>query len=267
MISTALFLAALPPDGGNPFFLVAGFHLALLRFDFMHTAFLGIFQITVANMVWELLEAGHFCPTTAASQIKLDAAFGSLVVYCKRHGLSLFKRRFSVETFGKPSDTNHPELASKAHDCRVMVSWIEGQTKLAADRDTDHGTMRYGLAWSQLEVCKALEESPRYLEQRHLTRILQAMDTVAKLYVALHEAAAERGEKRWKLIRKIHPWMHLMQDMEKDMMNCRCYSCWTDESMMNLVVRMVRDQDNRGAISNVFTAWWPSFVERALGSS
>ena len=57
--------------------------------------------------------------------------------------------------------------------------------------------MRAALAWSQFELCRAIEEGPRYLHGGPLMRLLSAWDAFSKLYTsfALEARAAERDTK------------------------------------------------------------------------
>jgi hypothetical protein len=155
--STSQFLAALPVEGRNQVYNIPGFCLSLVRCDFMHAAFLGIFQITCGNIIWELMELGHFAPVRMSIAQKLDFAFSCLHAYCREHGLTLDLRQFSPAVFNSPSDDRTIELHCKAHDCRVIVGWLASETSRSPDIATGRGRRRTALAWSQHNLCTTLE--------------------------------------------------------------------------------------------------------------
>ena len=132
-ISTSQFLAAVRSVSGyNPMFDVPGFSLALLRCDIMHALYLGLFLVSSANMLWELLQLGHFGPITLAMDLRLASAFASATAFCTENRLSLNLRAFKLATLGSPQEGRSPELHCKAHDSKIIASatWqlVEGFT-------------------------------------------------------------------------------------------------------------------------------------------
>jgi hypothetical protein len=85
-----------------------------------------------------------------------------------------------------------------------MVGWAAVEAGRAADVGTDRGTRRYGLAWAQQELCEALEEASRYLEEPFSSRVSSAGDHVKRLYMAFVEEAIADNLRHWKILRKIH---------------------------------------------------------------
>jgi hypothetical protein len=259
-ITTDMFMAALPEDA-NPIFRIQGFGLALIRCDFMHCAFLGIFLVTCGNIAWELAELGHFgaFPTVA---LRLDAAFMSLKAYMRRHGLAVNLRGFSPHTFNSPSasDKRGPELHAKAHDCRVILGWLAVAAETAPDIGTLHGKRRYSLAWCQRDLCQILEAAPRYMVEPHLSNFTARARMFLDLYLAFAEEF--RGTGRWHCIRKVHTFAHLIDDVGLDKLNPRFYSGWTDETLMHHVVVMSSGKDSRTVSETVLRCWWPMFVQQ-----
>ena len=266
VISTVDFLDAMPLIC-NAVYTIAGFDLALIRCDLMHCCFLGMFQVTRANMIVELMELNHFCSPGTTKDLLYQFTYCALVSYCRSFGLKIDMRSMTPGTLGVSKLKLSPELNCKAHDCRVIVGWIEGECSRASDRNTPHGAHRHALAWSQLQLCLALERAPRYLvHQEDLDNIQKAGGDFVDLYVSLSEKARENGVNRWKLLRKVHTFIHQLEDMLADRLNPRHYSGWTDESLMNRVVKMATDVDSRTALLNVLVGWWPAFIERARTS-
>ena len=118
------------------------------------------------------------------------------------------------------------------------------------------------MAWAQNELVEALEEAPRYLVEPYHSRVVRAGELFKEVFAALAEPALDEGRKQWKYLRKFHPFLHLLDDMASERLNCRYWSCWTDETLMGQVITMISDQDVRTATLNVLSAWFPMFIER-----
>ena len=184
VITTEDFLDSLPLVH-NPIYDLPGFCLSLIRCDFMHCCFLGLFQITCANMIWELLALDHFCPSVYNVAARLSFAFASLKTYALSHRFTLDLPTFTPSTVGSPS---HPDLGCKAHDVRIMVGWLSKQCLQAADKDTPHGKLRATIAWAQEELCFSIEQAPRYLVDDHArNRVVDAGHKFLDLYVSVSE--------------------------------------------------------------------------------
>ncbi len=233
----------------------------MVRCDFMHGSFLGVYLESCGNCIWELANLGHFCPLDQSMPNRLKFAYWALSAYVRRNRLHIELRSFTLNTFSNPSDTKSPELVCKAHDCRIIVGWLADECIKTTDINTMHGKRRCALAWWQRELCEALEESPRYLIDPYLQRVLAAGHEYLTLYLAFTEEFRDSTPRVWKCLRKLHPLVHLFEDMELDKLNCRFYSGWTDESLMCRVVSMMKGQNPRTASMNVLVSWWPAFVE------
>ena len=119
-ISTANFLDCLPLVG-NMFYLLPGFHLTLIRCDFMHAFFLGLAQSVCGSTIWELQELGHFCPASIVQKTRLQYAFASLAAYAVVAGLKLDLRNF---TKGMQPISNHlPRLGRIYRRPGPATSW------------------------------------------------------------------------------------------------------------------------------------------------
>ena len=259
MITTEDFLDSLPLVH-NPIYDLPGFCLSLIRCDFMHCCFLGLFQITCANMIWELLALDHFCPSAYNVAARLSFAFASLKTYALSHRFTLDLSTFTPSTVGSPS---HPDLGCKAHDVRIMVGWLSKQCLQAADKDTPHGKLRATIAWAQEELCFSIEQAPRYLVDDHArNRVVDAGHKFLDLYVSVSETFKDSGTKQWLLLRKAHPLIHMLEDLQCDLHNPRFFSGWTDETLMHKVVLMATGADPRSMIYNTLMAWYPMFIER-----
>ena len=77
-----------------------------------------------------------------------------------------------------------------------------------------------------------MEESPRYLRSQDVARIREAGFSFLDLYKALSMEAEADGKILYHRLRKIHPIIHMLDDLVEDGLNPRHYSGWTDETFM-----------------------------------
>ena len=257
-IDTLLFLLALGA-GAHPAVDVAGWDLALVRTDVMHCCFLGLFLIVCGNCFWELQEMGHFCPVDQPLLKRLNQAFWSLIAYCRLHRLKLEMRHFTPHTFSMPGS---PELNSKACDCRIILGWLADECGKAPDASTERGKRIIAVTWWQHELVESFEQSPRYVVEPFMTRITTAADRFSTMYLSLVEEHKDTSPQVWKPLRKIHTFVHMIEDLQLDKLNPRLFGGWTDESLMGKVVRMVAGQHGTSACSNILVSWFPMFVEQ-----
>jgi hypothetical protein len=96
----------------------------------------------------------------------------------------------------------------------------------------------------------------------NLERITKAAQCFSTLYTAFAEECLRLDQCRWHLLRKMHPFIHLFEDIAVDRLNPRHFSGWTDETFMHHVVSMAAGKDTRTAINNVLSGWWAMVRER-----
>ena len=186
----------------------------------MHNCFLGLWLVSCGNIIWELFNLFHFSVGTFPLHQRLHFMFLSLQAYARRHRLHLDLSTFTLASLGHPSDTVHPELHCKGHDVRVIIGWLAEECARACDVHTPTGKCRLAVARSQLELCLAVEQAPRYLTNPdHLARIQTAGYNFLDLYTALAERCREADVPRWKLLRKTHLLIHLLEDAGRDLQN------------------------------------------------
>jgi hypothetical protein len=138
-ISTEQFLAAIWLRGNyNPMFDVPGWCLSLLRCDIMHSLHLGLFLVSGAEMIWSLIQLGHFGPVELVMHVRLGSAFASLVSFCKEKRLTLNLRSFKLSTLGNPETHGYAELHCKAHDSKIIASAYVASCSLMHTCATQH---------------------------------------------------------------------------------------------------------------------------------
>ena len=151
-----------------------------------------------------------------------------------------------------------------ASHSKATLGWLAKETQTAPDMHLQAGQRRAALAWKQSEFLTALDEAPRYLDDVSIQRIDTAGHDFLDIYVSLCEESSTAGDRRWKLLRKVHPLLHLLEDMcTGDRLNAKFFCGWSDETLMGKVIGMVEDHDSRQAIWNVLSAYWPMYVERS----
>ena len=124
---------------------IPGWHIMLQRADIMHCAFLGLLAVTCANVVWELMEMSFFGPVEISREDRVKSAYVMLKSWLRLQGRSISHMGFTLGSLGSPQSGNQPCFGTKAHDTRMLVSWLSEITKGVADKDTSRGRHRHSL--------------------------------------------------------------------------------------------------------------------------
>ena len=101
-ISNSAFKDAVQEQGGHPMLSIPGWHLHLQRVDFMHCGFLGLFQISCANVIVELMELGHYGPVHQAKEFLIKSAYVSLQVWLRQQKRTISHRGWTLASLGSP---------------------------------------------------------------------------------------------------------------------------------------------------------------------
>ena len=232
-----------------------GWCIEVQRCDFMHAFLLGIALCTNADILWELLELGHFGDDRLSRETLMLSATGSLRAWLVRNGFSISHGKFTLNSIGNPQREKYPTFGVKAHDSRMIVSWLCEEAQRSPDINQPRGKMRAALAWSQFELCRAIEEGPRYLHGGPLMRLLSAWDAFSKLYTSFALEARAAETRRWHLLPKIHQLLHLVEDAQGDHLNPGLFSGWNDETFMCVARNMPQGSDRRTTMLDTLVSW------------
>ena len=255
-ISNSEFKHAVGLMGGHPMLDIPGWHIMLQRADFMHGTFPGLFAVACANVVWELMEMGFFGPVEISREDRVKSAYVMLKSWLRLQGRSISHMGFTLGSLGSPQSGNQPCFGTKAHDTRMLVSWLSEITKDVADKDTSRGRHRHSLCWAQQDLCRAMELAPRYLTTVDVRRIQRAGERWLHLYTAFAYESKLLGEPRWNLLPKTHQLIHLLEDCGDDLLNPNSFSGWTDEDFMGHVRKMAGGCARRTVSLSVLKGWW-----------
>ena len=108
---------------------------------------------------------------------------------------------------------------------------------------------------SPQELCRLFETSPRYLRPEDVTKIRKVGFEFVDLYLSLHEEAINADVLQYHMLRKIHTYLHALDDLAEDRLNPRHYSGWTDESFMRFVIDMCKNKQTETLPSAVLQGW------------
>ena len=97
--------------------------------------------------------------------------------------------------------------------------------------------------------------------------IQRAGTDVINLYTGLAPEARRAGSSHYHLVRKVHPFLHDLDDLALDKLNPWHFSAWVDESFMRFVMDMARDKQRQTLPESVLRGWALSFLERLRGSA
>ena len=262
MVSNESFKAAVAADGGHPLTEVPGWHLGLQRTDFMHAFFLGLALYTTADLVWDLALNGHWDPVRLSLGMRIRSAYSSLRAWCRRAGYSLSHGGFTLGSLNSPEKGNYPCFSCKAHDCRMLISWLAEEVPKSPDIDMPTGQRRVGLAYLQFELCRALEEAGDYLSASEVERISVVPEQWLEVYTCCALEAEEAEQPRWHLVPKVHTFIHLFDDVILERLNPSSFAGWVDEDFMNYCRQMAAGLPRATMPMNTLQGWWGFVVQR-----
>lgn len=174
------------------FVLIPGWCLEIHRYDLMHVVFLGLALHLVGSCIMDLAERGFWAGPNLRSQ--LVRAWLDLRAWVRRHGLQCSQSRFTPGSLGRGSKKSaYAEIKSKAHNCRVMVSWLADILYIARDRYGVDSQRLAATTWALSDFCWCLDNFKHWkLSEGVARRMYERGHTFLQLYQQLSRSALAR---------------------------------------------------------------------------
>ena len=228
------FLPAPPPLAR-----IIGFHIIMLLVDFMHSDHLGVSQWSLANCLLELVAQGIFGRSTGDFQSRtnrlLRRAWLEFKEWAKGAGRKHSQRTFTCAQLSVGGGANNwPEFKGKAHNCSVVVRWLNhvvGTQPNHAPRQQ----VRAKLLSSHVAVYDIMEAGGIWLDDpRHL---LHHGENLLMAYGVLSREAHLSGLPGWQLKPKHHHIAEGLHWAANTGRNPRSAWCYKHEDMVGRAAR------------------------------
>ena len=195
---------------------IPGWHVSLHRYDPMHVLFLGAVLHMLGSVILDLAYARHW--RGATHKERLQRAWLDMREWVREHGLQCSQSKFTMGAFSQGKRLAYAELKAKAHNARVMLSWI---AEVCADCALeDHSQLRASMTFALADFCFQCDawrdwELPQDLAQRLYDRGHEFLALYKTL--SIWAVANRRRWFAWKP--KFHYYEHLLDTVLYERLN------------------------------------------------
>ena len=211
---------------------IPGWHLQYHRNDPMHILFLGIVLHLLGSTRMFLVTTQHHWPGNSI-QDRLMQAWLAMRAWCRHRGLQCSQSRFTRGSLGQNRKATHAELKAKAHNSRVMLSWIADVCYHCKARYGETGQLLAVATWSLDDICYVVDSHPDWqLSDAMAERIYRRGHDFLKTYKALAVWAVESRRKLFAWRPKFHYFEHLLDTTRLEKINIHAFWNFAEEDVI-----------------------------------
>ena len=239
---------------------IVGFRLECVMVDTLHTVDLGVASHAIGNTMW------HFA-------VKLRV-FGGATQEAAIAALNKHPDGWYKTSFSSSSSASKIQGKVTVERIRTSKSWPKLKAKAAATRHL----AKYALYLVQtfgrpedraiLAVCQLLVEfyqlindEPLFMSASGKARIATVGQKFAIIYSSLSQQSLEAGERMWKLMPKLHMFVHLCEWQAGESGNPRSYWTYADEDLVGLLVEVAQSCHTRTMAPSALFKWMHVYFE------
>lgn len=234
------------------FGLVVGLRLECVMVDILHSVDLGIASHIVANIFWLLaVKRSVFGPGTASDKIKLLAA--NLDRWYKDTKCkSRLQGALSVDRIR--TSKGWPKLKGKAAQTRHLARYALHLMRTFGGR-TDHDKRVLGVVQLLVRFYEICDAESMFLRPGVAAELKKLGFRMGVLYSSLAADAAAQSEKMWKMMPKMHLFVHLCEWQAEECGNPRFYWTYPDEDLVGIMVEIAESCHPRTLAMNCLFKW------------
>jgi len=207
-------------------FSVPGFDLGMVWIDFMHVVDLGMAQLVVGNVFWELYRA------TGSNQDSLADLLRLVHWASKQHGYETPAiNKITVNMIRK--EGKKPNFKAKAAESRKLVHCVYSILQLFP-RTTNHEIIRYSCVELLVLIYKEMYNWTSESASHIATLGRKHCILYARLSIDMHESGQNPDFLFWRCTPKMHLFCHLIEQG----VNPKTYWAYCDESEIGHATRM-----------------------------
>ena len=219
--------------------LIPGWSLGLHRNDPMHVIFLGFGLHLIGSVLLDLASRNHWPGRSRKDQ--LLQAWLDMRAWTKRLGLQCSQSRFTAGSLSQGKKVSFGELKGKAHNCRVMLSWLADVCYHSMGKYGDHGELLATATWSLDDVCYAIDQNRDWaVRDADAERIYNRGHTFLVTYKALAVWALESKPPRklfaWRP--KLHYFEHLLDTIVTEKLSFHALWNFAEEDLIGSTIKV-----------------------------
>ena len=216
-------------------FLAEGLRVEFVMVDVLHAVDLGVSSHVVGNIIWELLPR---LGANRALQLKeLDRRlkeWGRTTQSANRLQGDITEER--IKTSG-----GWPKFKSKAAPAKHLKKFVLGLLLDCVGACDDlHHRRRVRCAELMSRFYDIIDEEGRFLSAASETELAALGNEFGLVYASLHAEAAAAGKRLWKLVPKMHLFIHLTTQQVRYAGNPRFFWTYGDEDMVGQLVEVAQ---------------------------
>jgi hypothetical protein len=208
-------------------FLIPGFCIWRVHFDYMHTHDLGTLQHAVPSVMRDLTDRNSIVFVGATRQQKLNDAYRKYRVWCKQtRTRSIIGKPFKEKVWCKTKYPRISQLPAKAAALRSMTYWLNTVTE--QHTSCRHDATRAIMIRGFVEADRTCRRAGRFLTRQEHAKLCDNMAFALVSYNALAQESFQLGTKLYKVVPKFHAATHIYDSLT----NPRAVHCYADEDMV-----------------------------------
>ena len=226
----------------SPLSLIPGWVPQTTRIDIMHNVFQGGGLHLASCVIITLLVAGRWGPMTLGWSMLLKLAWADFKKFAESIGVSTSQKRFTKSQLGYRKLNDAPKLQAKAFNCRVILAWLAHLTLkwTEAGHNTDTDQAMAVCCWAIADFIYVIESSDRHLTTEQAARAAASGHKYLMSYSLLASLAVAQGSSMWPLKPKLHQFDHMLDDVERELLNPRHWWNFANEDFVGVIKRIAQ---------------------------
>ena len=232
-------------DEAPPFARLPGFHISMVRGEYMHLVCLGVGHVVVASMFLELCQEGMFGHRFVGRKLirynlQLRYAYLKFTAWAKSNRRSHSQRMFSLALLSLGTSMKRiPIFKGKAANTMVVLQWLESLVSCKEQQTSRHQKLRALTVISlcrQWRLCHVRSLWFTTLQARSFARDVRRFLFASKL---LFWRSRRLNKRTWCLKPKHHQLMHLGELVQRTRRFPASHWCFSDERFVGGMKRVL----------------------------
>ena len=226
---------------------IPGFNIGCIQLDMMHILALGLFQVVLGSIFWELCTDRFFCPDVEGPwrqrfAAQLEVAFHDFKQFCRANAIVDSQRPFTIGRLSLSSLHDRPCFKSKAGNTLKVAKWMSNLcTSIATATPSEHNQARAACLWGYVHFVDVCRQAPLWLRESDILELEECRQ--AALYGhAILASEANSGitpSNLWATKPKCHYFDHLARKAQMEKLNPCNHWVFCDEDFIGRIVRIV----------------------------
>ena len=159
------------------------------------------------------------------------------------------------------SESGFPKLKAKGAQVRHLAEYALTIAR-KFDSGSQHDRMKVAIAQLLCRVYQCMSSSSQFFPAPALTEFQTAGQKMLLILSALHTAAVESGERRWKFPPKGHLIDHMVSIQAREWGNPSYFWCYGDEDLVGQCIEIARSCHPKTCVASALVKWLVLSFER-----